>query len=305
VCQHVGAECSSASVASPTCLAAPRASRRAMRQTDFCLLTFFVRAPAPRRFPMRHALARLRDRGDRLLHIRAIRFGGPHVSSCCHRGGRCLPVAMRVIRTSGISVASPMGVTSLARPAHPWEPPRPLSTRSRERASRTSDPRCLPSSKNPCPATPSRTPGSGVPRFRGLATATPVLDTFSPPGDLAELSEAGPPSTRPAANGRHASLDPGVACRLLQPDTTRGHTLTSVRPSHASGAFAPLLAGTNRCRLRWPVDALPPRWPASRDPYTATCVRRVPLAWTGRIAGRDARAKAIARSWTNSRVPSS
>jgi len=26
---------------------------------------------------------------------------------------------------------------------------------------------------------------------------------------------------------------------------------TSVRPSHASGAFAPLLAGTNRCRLRW------------------------------------------------------
>jgi len=78
VCQHGGAECSSASVASPTCLAAPRASRRAMRQTDFCLLTFFVRAPAPRRFPMRHALARLRDRGNRLLHIRAIRFGGSH-----------------------------------------------------------------------------------------------------------------------------------------------------------------------------------------------------------------------------------
>jgi len=79
VCQHGGAESSSASVASPTCLAAPRASRRAMRQTDFCLLTFFVRAPAPRRFSMRHALSRLRDRGDRLLHIRAIRFGGPHV----------------------------------------------------------------------------------------------------------------------------------------------------------------------------------------------------------------------------------
>jgi hypothetical protein len=79
VCQHVGAECSSASVASPTCLAAPRASRRAMRQTDFCLLTFFVRAPAPRRFPMRHALSRLRDRGDRLPHVSAIRFGGPHV----------------------------------------------------------------------------------------------------------------------------------------------------------------------------------------------------------------------------------
>jgi hypothetical protein len=80
VCQHVGAESSSTSVASPIRLAAPRASRRAMRQTDFCLLTFFVRAPAPRRFPMRHALARLRDRGDRLLHTSAIRFGGPHDS---------------------------------------------------------------------------------------------------------------------------------------------------------------------------------------------------------------------------------
>jgi len=79
VCQHVGAESSSTSAVSPTCLAAPRASRRAMRRTDFCLLTFFVRAPAPRRFPMRHALARLRDRGDRLPHVSAIRFGGPHV----------------------------------------------------------------------------------------------------------------------------------------------------------------------------------------------------------------------------------
>jgi hypothetical protein len=58
VCQHGGAESSSASAVSPTCLAAPRASRRAMRRTDFCLLTFFVRAPAPRRFPVCHALAR-------------------------------------------------------------------------------------------------------------------------------------------------------------------------------------------------------------------------------------------------------
>jgi hypothetical protein len=39
----------------------------------------FVRAPAPRRFPMRPALSRLRDRGDRLPHVSAIRFGGPHV----------------------------------------------------------------------------------------------------------------------------------------------------------------------------------------------------------------------------------
>jgi hypothetical protein len=280
VCQHGGAECSSASVASPTCLAAPRASRRAMRQTDFCLLTFFVRAPAPRRFPMRHALARLRDRGDRLLHIRAIRFGGPHVSSCCHRGGRCLPVAMRVIRTSGISVASPTGVTSLARPAHPWEPPRPPSTRSRERASRMSDPRCLPSSKNLCPATLSRASGSGVSRLRGLATAIPVLDAFSPPGDLAELSEAGSPSTRPAANGSHASLDLGAACRLLQPETTRGHTQRAFNPRTRVGLSpryspAPTDAGCVGPRYVAASGACEPR-PARAGLRTtcSTCVDR-------------------------------
>jgi hypothetical protein len=53
--------------------------------------------------------------------------------SWCHRGGRCLPVAMRAVRTSGIPVASSTGGLSLARPAHPWKPPRPPSTRSRER----------------------------------------------------------------------------------------------------------------------------------------------------------------------------
>jgi len=69
VCQHGGAESSSASATLPTCLAAPRAGRRAMRRTDFCHLTFYVRAPAPRRLSMRQALARLRDRGDRLRHV--------------------------------------------------------------------------------------------------------------------------------------------------------------------------------------------------------------------------------------------
>jgi hypothetical protein len=39
----------------------------------------FVPAPAPRWFPMRPALSRLRARGDRLPHVSAIRFGGPHV----------------------------------------------------------------------------------------------------------------------------------------------------------------------------------------------------------------------------------
>lgn len=55
----------------------------------------------------------------------------------------------------------------------------------------------------------------------------------------------------------------GVACRFLQPFIDARAHPTSVRSSHASGAFAPLLAGTNRCRLRWFHGALPHQEPAS------------------------------------------
>jgi hypothetical protein len=111
-------ESSLVSAVPSTCLAAPRASRRAMRQTDFCLLTFFVRAPAPRRFPMRHALARRAIEGIAwFMSVRLASVG--RTLSWCHRGGRCLPVAMRAVRTSGIPVASPTAVMSLARRAHP------------------------------------------------------------------------------------------------------------------------------------------------------------------------------------------
>jgi len=54
-----------------SCLAAPQLEWRAMRRTDFCHLTFFVRAPAPRWFSARQTLARPRDRGDRLHHVQA------------------------------------------------------------------------------------------------------------------------------------------------------------------------------------------------------------------------------------------
>jgi hypothetical protein len=45
------------------------------------------------------------------------------------------------------------------------------------------DLRCLPSDENLCPATPSRAPGSGLPRLHGLATAVPVVDAFALPRD--------------------------------------------------------------------------------------------------------------------------
>jgi hypothetical protein len=79
--------------------------------------------------------------------------------------------------------------------------------------------------------------------------------------------------------------------------STRGHTRTSCRSSHASGAFAPLLAGTNRCQLRWPFRRVA-AWGAG-EPRTAhpgsrtvcsTCV-------DGAVcAGRSAREKVDARA---------
>jgi hypothetical protein len=73
-------------------------------------------------------------------------------------------------------------------------------------------------------------------------------------------------------------------CNLV---TTHEHTLRAFRSSHASGALAPLHAGINGCRLRWPKDALPHRGPVSRILLTTACARRAPLAWTRQIASRD------------------
>src|SRR5579859_4082653 len=84
----------------------------------------------------------------------------------------------------------------------------------------------------PRPATPSRAPGSGPPVRRGLATACPVLDAFSPPGaPLRAPRWAGLPSTRPVANGCRASWSLGAACRLLQPEyDARAHPIEPPDP---------------------------------------------------------------------------
>jgi len=145
---------------------------------------------------MRHALARLRDRGDRLVHISAIRFGGPHVCRGFTAVGVVFP--SRCVWSVPLASLSPLPRVSCRS--------RDLRTRGSRRdrprpdrvndASRVNDPRCLPSSKNLCPATPFRAPGSGLPRLRGLATAIPVLDAFSPPRVLADPRG---PGSRPRA----------------------------------------------------------------------------------------------------------
>jgi hypothetical protein len=167
------------------------------------------------------------------------------------------------------------------------------------------DPRCLPSSKDRCPATPFRAPGFGL-RLRGdLAAAPRTIDAFSPSAGPFEPSRARPPSTRPVASGRRASLGLGEACRLLQPlIDARAHP-TSVRPSHASGAFAPLLAGTNGCRLRRFHGALPHPGPASHELF-ATALRTPRSTRVDRtIRGPKRPSKGERAFLDDSRVPSS
>jgi len=140
----------------------------------------FVRAPAPRRFPGSSCAFAPAPRGDRLSHVSAIRFGGPHVLRGFIAAGLLFP--SRCVRAEPLVFLSP--------------PPRP-SSRSRgvlgrgsrrdrsqparvNDAGRRYDPGHLPSDKDLRPATLSRAPGSGLSRSRGLATAAPVLDTFSP-----------------------------------------------------------------------------------------------------------------------------
>lgn len=63
---------------SPTCLAASRRRRRAMRLTDFCH-PYELRAPAPRAFPARSRRLRGAE-SPRRLRLRAAVTGGPDAS---------------------------------------------------------------------------------------------------------------------------------------------------------------------------------------------------------------------------------
>ena len=217
------------------------------------------------------ALARLRGRGKiRLVHGQcdSLRWAA---RSWFIAVGVLGPIVMRDDRTSDISVASFSGTRPLAWTGLRRRPPRPHPARPRERCElekRSEMPSIEqgPSPRNALSSARLRTsPGSRLGR-RDLWLSRRLVH---PPEPLRD-SRSRAPVHAPRCQRVTRFSGPGVACRFLQPDTTRGHTLTSRRPSHASEAFAPLLAGTNRCRLRWPARTLPYGGPASRDLYTTT-----------------------------------
>jgi len=279
------------------------ASRRAMRQTDFCLLTFFVRAPAPRRLSMRHALARLRDRGDRLPHVSAIRFGGPHVCRGVTAVGVVVP--SRCVRSGPLASLSPPPRVSrrsrdLRTRGSRLDRPRPDRVND---ASRTSNPRCLPSSKDPRPATPSRAPGSGLLRVGGLATATTVLDAFEPPRVLANPRGPGPRPRAPLPTGDTllwASASLADFCNLKRRASTPYERSILTR----EWGFRPATRRHQPMPVALARDTSPHRGPASLDLHpTAPRTMGSTLVDQGSSRAEASEQRRAARSWTKSRVP--
>jgi hypothetical protein len=120
-------------------------------------VSLLVRVPAPRGFPMRHARCACAIGETACFHGSAVRFGGRRAA------------ATGVVFPSRCVRAVPLA--SLSLPARLTGARAPLSRVGcrdhlpRERVNVDAldgDPRCLPSTRCPCPAAPSRASGSGV-----------------------------------------------------------------------------------------------------------------------------------------------
>jgi hypothetical protein len=255
------ADSSSASVVSSSGLATPRVPPRAMRRTDFCLLTCLrtstrassvpgasnACAPAPRgkQSPGSHQSDSLRWAARPCFWFIAM--------------GVLLPVVTRADRTSDIPVASSVGARPLAWCGDRRRPPRPFLARSRERYELVNDPGCLPSGKDPRPATPSRAPGSGLRWTHGLATVIPDLAASFTPGDPCESSGGQVPVHAPRCqretrfSGPRRRLPTSATCYDARAHPDERSTLArewSFRPATRRHQPMPVaLALSMRCRL--------------------------------------------------------
>jgi hypothetical protein len=253
----------------------------------------FIRVPAPRGFPTRHARCACAIGETACFHGSAARFGGRRAPAA----GVVFPLrCARAVPLTSLSLPAPCtsARTLLYRVGCRGHPLRErVNVDALDGGPETPSIGGRPS---PCDALssvrlrPCDDVAAGLPRCR-----------LSTPSTLAHLTmgrSSDPRSHEPRCRRGCASLDLGAARRFLQPNTTRGHTQRALDPRARVELLAPLLAGTNRCRLRWLPDASPHREPASHDLLAAACARSAPLAWTGQIMGRRTRERQ-ARCWTN------
>jgi len=240
------------------------------------------------------------------ITFRPIRFGGSHVVSFFG----VVPVGVVFppwrVQTEPLTtpVASPMGShRSRGMRLHESRQDRPHRVRVNEARCR-SHPGCLPSSKDRRPATPSRTPGSGLRLHCDLAAAMQEIDAFSPLLTLASHQEPVsrprvplPPETRFSEPRRSLPTSATIS--------TRGHTRRAFDPRtrvRLSPRYSPAPTDAGCVGIR---RALPHGEPASHRLHARAFASRAPLAWTSQTVGRSTRAKANRAIVDDSRVPSS
>lgn len=136
------------------------------------------------------------------------------------------------VRTEPLTLLSPLPpVRWRSRDhSHSWEPPRSSQARPRERCEPRDDPECLPSVEDLRPATPSRAPGSGLRRPRGLATAVPVVDAFSPARRPLGLRASQDRVHAPRCLRESRFFEPRRRSPTSATQTTRGHTRRAFDP---------------------------------------------------------------------------
>jgi len=232
-----------------------------MRRTDFCLLTFFVRALVPCGFPVasRCACARRSNPG------RFACFTAERLASAGYTFMR-LGVLVPRCKTREPNLWHPCRDSRDALPARtdypPAEnrrdrsPPARVNDASREairdafRRSRT----FAPQHPFECPAPDFHRLMAWPPCPCFSSSLSRTQDSCEPPRTLGLRPRVPLPfgSTLLKTNVTLADF-----CNLV---TTHEHTLRAFQSSRASGALAPLHAGTNRCRLRWPGRCVAASW---------------------------------------------
>jgi hypothetical protein len=225
-----------------------------MRRTSFCHLTSSYEHPylAGSRVVER---LRARHRRSRLLHGRTSRFGGSHVAPRRDFTASGVVFPSRCVRTGPLTPLSP--------PARsPWSS-RSLRSRAgrrdRPQSARVNDANqktirgAFHRSRTFAPQRPLGRPAPDFTSLAALPPRCPLPTPLHPRESFRDLARAGPPSTSSRCQqGLRFSRPRSSLADFCNRYDVRAHP-SSCRSSHASGAFAPLLAGTNRCRLRWPL----------------------------------------------------
>jgi hypothetical protein len=241
-----------------------------MRRTSFCHLTSSYEYPY---LAGARRVERLRARPSGIPSAsrqnESLRWVSRGPSSGFHRVGRCLPVAMRESRTSDTPVASCTEPVELALLTLSRRPPRPPQFARVNDANRWTIRSAFHRSRTFAPQRPLRRPAPDFARLVAWPPRFPLPTPLNPRESFWDLARAGPPSTSSRCQrGLRFSRPRSSLADFCNRVDVRARP-PSCRSSHASGAFAPLLAWHQPMPGCVGLSgALPHRGPASRDPLT-------------------------------------